>query len=168
MTPNQQREELSKAYVAAVATRCGYMLANWSQDDDCLDVTIGAPSIAGIGSVAGPKIDIQLKCTSDVAHDRVDHVAWSLRRAHHERLRAESLVPIILVVVVLPEDDAQWLTHSSEQLILRRCAYWTSLLGDADFAEGQDSWTVRIPKDNVFSPVTLRELMHRSRTRVPL
>jgi len=42
VTPNQQREELSKAYVAAVAARCGFKLGTWNQDDDCLDVTIGA------------------------------------------------------------------------------------------------------------------------------
>jgi hypothetical protein len=166
MTPNQQREELSKAYLAAVAARCGYKLANWSQDDDCLDVTIGAPSI--VGAVAGPKIDVQLKCTSDPARDHKDHITWSLARAHYDRLRAESLVPIILVVVVLPEDDDLWLTHSPDELTLRRCGYWTSLFGAQDFPEGQDSWTVRVSKDNVFSPATLSLLMERSRAREPL
>jgi hypothetical protein len=168
MTPNQQGEELSKAYVAAVAAGCGFKLGQWSQDDDCIDVTIGAPSTVGIGLVAGPKIDVQLKCTSDPARDHDDHVTWSLSRAHYGRLRAESLVPIILVVVVLPEEIARWITHSPEELVLRRCGYWASLLGAGDFPEGQDSWTVRISKDSVFSPATLQLLMERSRARVPL
>lgn len=63
MTPNQQREELSKAYVAAVAARAGCKLASWSQDSGCLDVTVGTHS-GFEGTLAAPKLDLQLRSSS--------------------------------------------------------------------------------------------------------
>ncbi len=52
MTPNRQREEISKAYVAAVAARCGFKLGEWSQDDGCLDSTIAAAGVLGGGTLS--------------------------------------------------------------------------------------------------------------------
>lgn len=42
-----------------------------------------------------------------------------------------------------------------------------SLLGAPDIPDGQDSWTVRVPKTNVFSPDTLHLLMERSSQGAP-
>lgn len=104
MTPNQQLEELSEAYVTAVAASCGFKIGSWSQDDDCLDLTIGAPGVLGGGTLRSPKIDVQLKCSSDPRHEHKEHLVWSLRRDHYDKLRAPSLVPHLLVVVMLPAD----------------------------------------------------------------
>lgn len=169
MTPNQQREELSKAYVAAVAAQCGYKLAQWSQDDDCVDLTIGAAGVIGAGTMAGPKLDVQLKCSSDPKRDQGDRVAVGLKRSHYERLRAASAVPMILVVVILPADPDHWLTHSPEELVLRRCGYWRSLRDAPPLTkETSRTSTVSISKSSVFSPDALRDLMERrSRGEAP-
>jgi len=167
MTPEQQLEEISKAYVTAVAARCGFKLSSWSQDDDCLDVTIGAPGVFG-GTLAGPKIDLQLKATSVQAHVRSDHVALSLPRRHYDLLRAEACNPRILVGLVLPANEAEWIEHSAESLIMRRCAYWQTLCGQAEIVGDAKSTTVRLPLDNVFSPTSLNELMSRASRREAL
>jgi hypothetical protein len=161
VTPKQQREELSKAYVAAVAARCGFKLGVWSQDDDCLDVTVGAAGVLGGGTLAGPKLDLQLKASNDPSHVHSEHISWSLSRDHYDILRGKALSPRILVVLVLPVKEDDWLHHSAESLILRRCAYWESLRG-RDAIEGlAGSTTVHIPRTNIFSPLTLRELMEK-------
>lgn len=168
MTPQQQREELSKAYVAAIAARCGFKLGVWSQDDDCLDVTIGAAGVLGGGILAGPKLDLQLKSSSDPRHIHDDHIAWSLPRAHYDRLRSDACSPRILVVLVLPEQEHDWVRHSPESLVLRRCAYWDSLHGRAPLESSVDSTTVHIPRAQVLSPTTLHALMVKvSRKEVP-
>jgi hypothetical protein len=161
VTPNQQREELSKAYVAAVAARCGFKLGTWSQDDDCLDVTIGAAGILGGGTLAGPKLDIQLKASSDPRHVLPEHISWSLRREHYDLLRGRACSPRILVVLVLPEEEGEWMHHTADSLILRRCAYWESLRGRGPIDGPQESTTVHVPKTNVFSPSTLQRLMEK-------
>lgn len=161
VTPNQQREELSKAYVAAVAARCGFKLGTWSRDDDCLDVTIGAAGVLGGGTLAGPKLDLQLKASNDPSHDHPEHVSWSLSRAHYDILRGNAFVSRILVVLVLPAESAEWVHHSADSLILRRCAYWESLRGRGPIEGTQDSTSIRIPKSNVFSPSALERLMEK-------
>lgn len=126
MTPEQQKEEISKAYLHAVAARSGFAVASWSQDHGRIDATLSAGGRLGAGAKARPKLDIQLKCTAraDLVHD--DHVAWTLDRTHYDDLRAESVNPHILVVLVLPAEEAAWITHSPEELTLRRYAYWAS------------------------------------------
>jgi hypothetical protein len=162
VTPKQQREELSKAYVAAVAARCGFKLGVWSQDDDCLDVTVGAAGVLGGGTWAGPKLDLQLKASNDPSHVHPEHISWSLSRAHYDILRGKACSPRILVVLVLPAEEDDWMHHSAESLILRRCAYWESLRGHDPIEGTQDSTTVHIPKTNVFSPSTLQGLMEKA------
>jgi hypothetical protein len=68
--------------------------------------------------------------------------------------------PRLLVVLLLPEDAIEWLRHSEEGLVARRCAYWVSLRG-APESDNTDRQTVFIPKTQVFSPQSLTELMTR-------
>ena len=161
MTPQQQREEISKAYLAAVAARCAFKVANWSQDDDCLDATIAAAGTLHGGILASPKLDVQLKCSNDQRHDQGDRIACSLKRAHYDALRVLRCTPIILVLVMLPEREEDWVTCSPESLILRRCGYWHSLRGLPELAPEVDSTTIKIPAEKRFSPETLVELMQR-------
>lgn len=161
MTPNQQREEISKAYIAAVAAHCGFKLGTWSQDDDCLDVTIAAAGVLGRGTIAGPKLDLQLKATTDQRHEHDRHIAWSLRRTHYDQLRNEALVPRLLVVLMLPPDLNDAVEHTVEHLMVRRCAYWTCLQGCPAIDGPADSTTVHLDKSNVFSPMSLTTLMEK-------
>ena len=96
MTPNQQQEEIGKAYVHAVAAACGFSVSQWSQDHGCIDTTISADRVLGEGPYSKPKVDLQLKATTqDVVKD--EHIAWSLEMAHYDKLRARARVPHLLV-----------------------------------------------------------------------
>ncbi|MBL4683371.1 MAG: DUF4365 domain-containing protein [Nannocystaceae bacterium] len=161
MTPQQQREEVSKAYVAAVAAQGGFKLGTWTQDDDCLDVTVGAAGTLGGGTLAGPKLDLQLKASTDQGHDHPEHIAWSLSRAHYDKLRHDAVLPRLLVVLMLPEKLEHSVEHGADKLVMRRCAYWTCLLG-ADAIRGTaESTTVHLAKANVFSPDALKSLLEK-------
>lgn len=159
MTPNQQREEFSKAYVAAVAARAGCKLASWSQDSGCLDVTVGTHS-GFEGTLAAPKLDLQLRSSSKPKIETATHVRWKLTRQHFDILRGRTRTPHILVVVLLPEDSQAWLEQTPEQLIMRRCAYWVHLLGQPEIPSG-GSTVVDVPKSQLFSPDALLSLLER-------
>lgn len=159
MTPEQQKEELSRAYLHAVAARCGFAVGSWSQDQWGIDVTIGAAGPVGGGSLSCPKLDVQLKCTSKPEHLSNDHVRWQISRQHYDRLRARKSVPQILVVLVLPEEQETWVEHTTDALILRRCAWWVKMR-DMPAHDGE-STVVHLPLQQVFSPEQLQVLMER-------
>lgn len=166
MTPEQRQEELSRAYLHAVAAKCGFALGNWTQDQSCIDVTVGAAGVLGGGSLADPKLDVQLKCTANQTLVRQDHVALQLARRQYERLTAKSFVPKILVVLVLPEQEGDWVIHSPEQLMLRRCAYYMVTTGLPGITT--ETTVVHVPLGNVFSPDALTAMLGRlSRGEAP-
>ncbi len=158
MTPEQRQEEISKAYLHAVAAKCGFAVAGWSQDHGCLDATVGAAATVGSGHLVRPKVDIQLKAThrKDVEYD--EYVSWTLDIDHYDRLRAPAQAPHLLVVLLLPDDVEQSVEHSIEQLVLRRCAYWVTMTG-MEPVRSQKSKTVRLPKSQVFSPAALTGIL---------
>jgi len=73
-------------------------------------------------------------------------------------------VPRILVVLVMPVDEGQWIRQSPEELIPRRCAYWLSLEG---YPATKTTKTVRIaiPRSQVFSVQAVLGLMASLRER---
>jgi hypothetical protein len=163
MTPEQRKEEIGKAYVHAVAARHGFKIGTWSVDDGCLDVTIGSAGTLGGGTLAGPKLDLQLKCTSRKSIVRKDHVAWKLSRTHYDRLIAPSTTSCLLVVLVLPEDERHWVSHTVDTLVLRRCAYFRKMTGLP--AVSSETTVVRLPKANVLSPDALAAMMTEISTK---
>jgi len=157
MTPQQRQEEISKAYLHAVAASCGFTVGTWSQDHGCIDATVGAASPIGAGHLSRPKVDIQLKATTQADLERDDYVSWTLEIDHYDSLRAEAHVPHLLVVLLLPEDVDQSVEHTVDHLLIRRCAYWVKMTGMG--AETGRSKTVRLPKANVFSPQALKTIL---------
>jgi len=46
----------------------------------------------------------------------------------YDKLRADHRDPArIMVVLFLPLQHADWLSHSEKELVLKNCAYWVSL-----------------------------------------
>lgn len=157
MTPEQQKEEISKAYLHAVAARKRFKVGVWSVDDGCLDVSIGAEGSLGGGKYESPRVDVQLKCTSRASVVKKGFLSWSLERKHHDKLIASKVVPHLLVVLVLPPDEKEWLDHSVDRLILRRCAYWVKTTGLPPLTG--PTGTVRLPVSQVFSPDQLEDIL---------
>lgn len=168
MTPEQQKEQISLGYVHVVAARNRFKLGHWSVDDDCLDVTIGTEGTLGGGLLSSPKLDLQMKATSDPTVLHNGFVSWELTAGHYDRLRARAATPKILVVLVLPTDEVNWVEHTADSLVLRRCAYWVKMTGLPSLPPAQKSTTIRLPFANIFSPVALKDLMEKISREEPL
>lgn len=160
MTENEQKQQLSVAYVHAVAARAGFACQVIHVDDDSIDVQIAAKGIVHHKSVLrSPKIDIQLKATAQsVLKD--DHLAFPLPVKNYNDLREEVLVPRILVVLLLPDNNALWLEQSEDQMISRSCAYWTALLGQPA-TTNQSTVSVHLLRLQQFTVASLRSLMEK-------
>ena len=157
---NTDREEaLSCAYIHVVAAGAGYLLGGMNFDRDGVDVQIRA------GGDMRPCLDVQLKATVNLGRADEGFFRYPLKRRNYDLLREQTMVPRILVVLDLPRDEAEWVTVTTEQLVMRRCAFWASLAGLPD-TNNKESVTVSIHKNNLFDVEGLKTLMERSRTGV--
>jgi hypothetical protein len=160
LTGNEQKQQLSVAYVHAVAARAGYACQVLNVDMDSVDVVISASGKVHDRSVIlSPRLAVQLKASSSLSL-KLNHLMFPLPRKNYDDLRRDTLVPLILVVLMLPKEPAQWLELTEECMISRHCAYWTSLRG---YAETRNSRTVsvRLPRSRLFSVDQVQEMMSR-------
>lgn len=88
-----------------------------------------------------PSLDIQLKASTILGDSGDDEYQYPLRLRNYDLLRGQSLVPRILVVLDLPVDERQWISVSTDELVLRRCAYWANIKG---FPSTQNTSTVTV------------------------
>ena len=66
------------------------------------------------------------------------------------------------VQVYQENDEGQWMTVTTDELVLRHRAYWLNLRGYEE-TTNQSSVTVQIPESNLFDVEKLRKLMEQSR-----
>ncbi len=165
MDLSQRKEQFSHAYVHAVATVAGYGLFKHEVDDDSIDLGIASSNDYQLPT--HPRLELQLKCTSsDVI--RGENIVFRLKRKNYDDLRLTNLsIPRILVVVRAPDNESEWVRQSEEELVLRGCAYWTSL-HDLEDTRNRRSISIYLPRKNVFSVEGLHGLMRRADQRVPL
>ncbi|CAM5231811.1 hypothetical protein SVIOM74S_05271 [Streptomyces violarus] len=65
----------------------------------------------------------------------------------------------ILVVMIVPRSQDQWLRAGHDRLDLRHCCYWVNLAGHP--ITGRTRTTVRIPTTRIFDDRALCEIMTR-------
>jgi hypothetical protein len=161
MTLNDLKAEFSHAYVRAVAHAAGFFAqeANRTFDGDGVDLTLLARSPEG--TVRSPRLDLQLKATAAPVTE--DPFAFDLPVKNYDELRSESLqVPRILVVVVVPEDAASWVSATEDSLLLRHCGYWMSLRGAAA-TENKATIRIQIQRSDCFHVPQVTSIMERIR-----
>ena len=128
-------------------------------DDESVDITVGLTG--GDGTVRSPRLDIQLKCTEQ-DFLRVDGIHFPLKRKNYDDLRdANVLVPKVLVVLMVPEDLAAWVTATPEErLCLHRFAWWMNLAG-AEERTDVATPTVVLPRGQLFHVDALCDLLNK-------
>lgn len=154
MSPNFIQEELSKAYVRAVVYNAGLSLSIPEKDYYGIDGTIDDPNRRGVN-----RIDFQLKSTTDY-EVRDGEIVYDLRVEDYNRLIRDEDVPRVLILYLMPKDPDEWLAQGLEQLCLRECAFWHSLMGK-DWSPNPYEKRVFVPQANVFSQDGLRDMFRR-------
>lgn len=164
--------ELSYAYLHAIASHAGAgcVVAGRHDDNAGVDATITAwgPFPDG-GYRTEVDLKVQLKATIKQPIEVNGCFAYSLGGiARYDDLRSDALsTPRILIVLFLPDDPDQWISHSDDALSLHRCAYWVSLRG-AKPSDNKTAQTIYIPKTQRFDVLGLRSLFSSiSKSEIP-
>lgn len=165
MTPQDIEAELSYAYLHAIAAKAGVgcQVAARALDNNGIDANIHLTKNFGDDAVLTDiTVNIQLKATSQKSEERDGKRSYYLQSVdRYNVLRAESVLPPkLLVVLFLPKDPIEWLQHTPDQLIIKQCAYWVSLMG-APETDNKTGQTVYLPEAQIFSPDGLLALFGR-------
>ncbi|MGO7413842.1 DUF4365 domain-containing protein [Rhizobium ruizarguesonis] len=163
LTSQNIESELSYAYLHAVASAAGMACESCGRHEDNAGadarIVAWAPFQNG-GYKTEVELKIQLKATirpPSMVGESFAYAFKGIRR--YDDLRAESLtIPRILVVLFLPPESTDWLHHSEDALLLRKCAYWVSLRGARPSAN-DTTQTIYIPKAQRFDVDGLAKLM---------
>jgi hypothetical protein len=160
ITRQQVQEDLSLAYLRAVVAKLG-MTYDTPIRDFGIDGTISRISRKNGRLVpSGIRLDVQLKSSTNAAVGS-DHVSYELDVRAYEILRDDTAeIPRVLVLLILPRDEREWIDQDEDRLIMRKCAYWMSLRGYPE-TPNDKSVTIRIPRRNLFSVQNLQDIMDK-------
>ena len=146
-------EKLSETYVRAVVFRAGFNLS-YFEEDLGLDGTIVSPK-PGMN-----RIDYQLKATASTSRYSIrgDSVFYRLDSDAYNLLTDGEGTPRVLILFIMPDDREQWLSQTHDELRLRKCAYWASLMG-MQRTSNPSTLTVEVQMENIFSPDGLPDMI---------
>ena len=160
MNPNMRMEQLSLAYIRAVAADAGYQVTRPELDTDSVD------GILMTDSGRRARIEFQAKATArDVV--RESHIHFPLSVKNYNDLRVETINPRILIVLIMPKETQEWINQTIDELCLRHCAYWMSLRGQPATLN-TDNITIRLPLTNMLNCNQLAGMMKKTERREEL
>jgi len=163
MDINERKQQFSFAYIRAIASVAGYVVSEPAVDQDSIDLTISGKG--GNGFVRSPRLDVQVKCAAKTDKNmKLDDLRFPLKKKNYDELREQNvLVPRILVVVIVPKMGEHWLRQNEKLLCIYHCGYWYSLR-HCPQRSNKTSITLSIPRVQVFSKESLKQLMHTIET----
>ncbi|MEY4577307.1 MAG: hypothetical protein RL701_2010 [Pseudomonadota bacterium] len=165
MSLNDLKADFGQAYVRAISHAAGFFVqeANRAMDADGVDLTLFARGAGG--TVRSPRLELQLKTTASIASlsAGAEDLPFDLEIKNYDELRSEDVqVPRILVVVSVPQDIADWVKSSEQELTLQHCGYWTTLRGAAPVTNATTK-RVHLKRSNCFHVAQVQSLMQRLR-----
>lgn len=164
MVPVEKRKEaLSKAYVRAIAAKAGVNIAE-SDEDFGIDLSLRQVIVRNNNGTnriveSGASLDIQLKC-SETPQITDTEVIYDLEAKTFNDLADPEANYRILVLLVVPNDEGNWINHTPEQLSIRQCAYWCSLKGET-LTTNTATKRISIPLTQSFTPEVVGEMFRK-------
>ena len=151
MQLSRAKEQLSFAYITAVASQARVQVEFRRLDEDGIDGVL----IWDEGTE--PRIDFQAKSmTADVTDS--DHVAYDLNVKSYNRLVKPTTDPRILIVMVLPRSIDDWVHQNDERMLTRYSAYWLSMRGWSP-TDNVETERVQLPKNNILTSKAIEDLV---------
>lgn len=161
ITSQHIEEDLSRAYIQAVVAKAGAILALDRAHDYAIDGTVRQVRyVNGKRKESGFHLDFQLKSCKNVVLT-ADEARYDLDVDTYnylvERHAAKYTNKVLLILLALHEAEAEWLSLSEEQLVVKKCCYWISLSGA--LSNNKETRRVTIPRANLLTPEKLNELL---------
>ncbi|MFF4933729.1 DUF4365 domain-containing protein [Streptomyces griseofuscus] len=133
-----QQEQISLAYLSAVATQAGVTTASWNVDKDAVDITLKR---------RGLLVEFQMKCSySPTLLGDGETYAYDLDiRAYNILRDAERSAAGYLGLVIVPADLDDWLVHDEESLLMR-CTGYYARIQDCPSVTNEATTRIHLPK----------------------
>lgn len=162
MQETQRKEDLSISYISALCAYGGIAYETVRHDDDSTDGTLRKRIALDNNRKFDAELRIQLKCTSSISQyaDKEDYMIYKLRAKNYNDLCLESTTPIILGLLVLPEDETAWLSWTPEELLIRGTMYWAEFTSQVS-KDNSGIVSVKIDKKNVINADTLNKILEK-------
>ncbi|MFJ1750315.1 DUF4365 domain-containing protein [Streptomyces sp. NPDC088116] len=152
-------ETLQVGYLHAVAAAAGCSLSQPFPDNG-IDWHVSHSSPGHLADDEAT-IKVQLKSTYQLAaHPQGLAFSFALDNEHLVKLaRTPVSVHKILMVMIVPRTQDEWLRAGHDRLDLRHCCYWINLAGHP--VTGRYRTTVRVATARIFDDRALCEIMTR-------
>ena len=165
LTEQHMKETICAAHIYAVAGMARVNLSARLEFDYGVDGQFHAVVRRGDHLIpSGYPLDYQAKATVDWACNG-SHIVYDLdaRAYNNIATRPASATTLILVLLCLSKNGLVWHELSSDQTVLRHCCYWHTFSDEG--TENRSKQRVFIPKENLFTPQALAELLEAERQR---
>ena len=163
MTEESRKQQYGRAYVLAVAAQAGINHAipdnDYGVDGEFRGVRFDPNRRRYFDDSC--IIDYQLKSSVDVQFED-GMLKYDLEVKNYQDLITERMMPMILILYVMPREEQEWLNVSAEETVIKRCAWWYSLVGKPDTGN-RNTIRISIPIGQVLTPDVLKELMDKTR-----
>lgn len=142
MDLSHAKSRYSLSYLYALCAHVGCVVKETPQDSDvhAVDATV---------EFEESDVRVQLKCTSAKQMDG-DSITVSFKETWIKKWMKCQL-PVYIVLVVVPDDQTDWVDYGTESTLHRTQAYW------ARFDRNSRAKSIRVPQANRFSVDTLVE-----------
>ena len=153
MTENDIKEDISRSFLEIIANRKGFYNLT-SRRDYGVDIryTKATKTLRGRYLEQPLSFAIQLKATTEKWVTVLEsYVKFALEAKTYNDLveRAYTCQPLVLVLFILPEDTNEWVNLTSNELVVKKCAYWFAVDKGTLDTENTDKITISIPKTNL-------------------
>lgn len=163
MTETRRKEDLSVAYLSAIAAQASVDFETLHHDEDSVDCMLKKVVVLEGGCQFRSSLHVQLKSTASRNLYSIGEnvITYQLKKKNYDDLRKLGTNEIILCLLVLPEESEKpWVECIDDELLLHGQMYWCSLRNKPD-ATQEGRVPVELPKDQFLDPNTLDALMLR-------
>ena len=160
MTEEHIKEAISLSFMRLIANRQGFTADKPEQDYGC-DLVLRQVSHSNRNGrkrhlQSGKQLELQLKCTTEkqIAYDN-GSLKYDLETKTFNDLvekRNSFISPLLLILMILPDDPSSWLTVSSTELVIRKAAYWYLPAAGTAFSDNATTTRITIPTINLVGP----------------
>lgn len=154
MTKNQIKEAISINYIQTIANQIGHKVVLRLEDHGVDMSIIKVDKTSNYGKVryidSGKTIECQLKATTEKGIRRTNgfiKYALDVKAYNDLAYRFKKLMPLVLILFILPDDDKKWIECKPNELIIRKHAYWYIPDPEARISGNKSSITISIPNN---------------------
>lgn len=156
----KHQEYLQISYIKAICASAGISYETQRHDDNSTDGILEKKIIFPEGGCFISSLRIQLKSTSspNCYTEYKDYISYQLKSKNFNDLCTPSTTPILLGLLILPEDKKEWVNCTTDELIIKAKMYWADLSNNY-YTENSRSKTIRISKNNIINQESLIALL---------